>query len=103
MFVITLWVLDCPQPVVLRYLDGARAGEVLAGVRSALAGTTVDVADEFGVQASVPRGRLLVPVLTDVAGAHRGNAAMREFEARFGQKSDARAEFGELPAGLVGP
>lgn len=67
MFILTFWVKDVPQPVVMRYTDRDRALHVLQEFRSAPIPGTVDLTDDFEARASLPRGLTLLPIYTDVA------------------------------------
>jgi hypothetical protein len=67
MFILTFWIDGVPQPAVARFNDSERALAVLKTFREAMAGTSVDVADDYASRFTLPRSRTLLPIYTDVA------------------------------------
>lgn len=67
MHVLLLHVEGLPAPLQLHYEDAQSGQRVLETIRAAQANTTIDIEDHWGHGVSVPRSRLLVPQLIDVA------------------------------------
>lgn len=95
MFILNLHVQDCPL-VTLHYDTRAAALEKLAALRTAEAGTTIDLTDDHDHHISIPRSRLLVPELIDTTAINKvqvelaveANLAQARGQAEFQKRVD---------------
>jgi hypothetical protein len=86
MHILMLHVEGLPNPLGLRYQNADKALATLEGLRNAQAGTTVDLVDDYGQHVSVPRARLIVPQVFDLARDLDAKSDIAVIEARAQQR-----------------